>query len=73
MNVRFRALVRHDRSASPAHAGPRRSHPMNAPRLIQIARDDPEAMRAELIAGLTAPCAALAPKYLYDALGSRLF
>ena len=46
---------------------------MNAPRLIQIARDDPEAMRAELIAGLTAPRAALAPKYLYDALGSRLF
>lgn len=46
---------------------------MNAPQLIQIARNDPEAIRAELIAGLTAPCAALAPKYLYDALGSRLF
>ena len=46
---------------------------MNTPRLIQIAHDDPEATRAELIAGLSAPRAALSPKYLYDALGSRLF
>lgn len=46
---------------------------MNIPRLIQLARDDPAATRAELIAGLTAPRAALSPKFLYDALGSRLF
>ena len=46
---------------------------MNTPRLIQLARDDPAATRAELIAGLSAPQAALSPKFLYDALGSRLF
>jgi L-histidine Nalpha-methyltransferase len=46
---------------------------VNTPRLIQLAQDDPAATRAELIAGLTAPQAALSPKYLYDALGSRLF
>lgn len=46
---------------------------VNTPRLLQIARDDPAAIRAELLAGLTAPTAAIAPKYLYDALGSRLF
>lgn len=47
--------------------------PMNKPKLIQIAHADAAAMRAELIAGLTAQPATLAPKYLYDALGSRLF
>jgi len=46
---------------------------VNTPRLIQLAQDDPVATRAELIAGLIAPQAALSPKYLYDALGSRLF
>lgn len=46
---------------------------MNSPRLIQIAHDDPQAVRAELLAGLQAPVAHIAPKYLYDALGSRLF
>lgn len=46
---------------------------MNRPRLLQIAREDPMAVRAELTAGLTSPQAALSPKYLYDALGSRLF
>jgi dimethylhistidine N-methyltransferase len=46
---------------------------VNTPRLIQISQDDPAATRAELIAGLTAPQASLSPKYLYDALGSRLF
>jgi dimethylhistidine N-methyltransferase len=43
------------------------------PRLIQIARQDPAAIRAELLAGLTAPTATIHPKYLYDALGARLF
>lgn len=46
---------------------------MKTPRLIQIARDDPRAIRAELLAGLMAPTARIAPKYLYDALGARLF
>ena len=46
---------------------------MKSPRLIQIAHDDPQAVRAELLAGLQAPAAHIAPKYLYDALGSRLF
>lgn len=46
---------------------------MKTPRLIQIAHDDPAAIRQELLAGLTAPTASVSPKYLYDALGSRLF
>jgi len=46
---------------------------MKAPRLLQIARDDPAAIRAELLAGLILPVATISPKYLYDALGSRLF
>ncbi len=46
---------------------------MNAPRLIQVSTDDPAAIRTELVAGLTAPHAALSPRFLYDALGSRLF
>lgn len=46
---------------------------MKSPRLIQVAREDPQAVRTELLAGLMAPAASIAPKYLYDALGSRLF
>lgn len=46
---------------------------MSSPRLLQIARDDPAAIRAELLAGLTEPAAVVHPKYLYDALGARLF
>jgi dimethylhistidine N-methyltransferase len=41
--------------------------------LIQIHHADPQAIRAELLAGLSAPVAHIAPKYLYDALGARLF
>src|SRR5437867_1412077 len=40
---------------------------------IQIHRNDPDAIHAELVAGLLAPQAESSPKYLYDALGSRLF
>lgn len=43
------------------------------PQLIQLYQADPAAIRAELLAGLAAPVAAIAPKYLYDALGARLF
>jgi dimethylhistidine N-methyltransferase len=46
---------------------------MKSPRLLQFAREDRLAIRAELLAGLTAPKAFISPKYLYDALGSRLF
>lgn len=46
---------------------------MKTPRLIQSARHEPHALRAELLVGLMAPTATIAPKYLYDALGSRLF
>ncbi len=46
---------------------------MRSPTLLQFAIDDPAAIRAELLAGLRAPGATIAPKYLYDALGSRLF
>ncbi len=43
------------------------------PAFIQRHHEDREAVRQELLAGLTAPVAYTAPKYLYDALGSRLF
>jgi dimethylhistidine N-methyltransferase len=40
---------------------------------IQRAHQDPSAIRDELIVGLQAAQATTSPKYLYDALGSRLF
>ncbi len=40
---------------------------------IQIYRRDDRAIRDELTAGLLAPQAATSPKFLYDALGSKLF
>ena len=40
---------------------------------IQITHQDPQVIRDELIAGLVAPQACTSPKYLYDALGSKLF
>jgi dimethylhistidine N-methyltransferase len=40
---------------------------------VQLHHEDRAAVRAELIAGLLAPSAFTSPKYLYDALGSRLF
>lgn len=43
------------------------------PGFVQIHRHDAAAVRAELAAGLLSPAAFTAPKYLYDALGSRLF
>jgi len=46
---------------------------VRTPRLIQIAHEDPAAIRVELLAGLSAPTAHVSPKYFYDALGSRLF
>jgi dimethylhistidine N-methyltransferase len=46
---------------------------VTSPRLLQVAEEAPAAIRAELLAGLMAPTATIAPKYLYDALGARLF
>lgn len=40
---------------------------------IQLYQRDTDAIRAELSAGLLAPHARTSPKYLYDALGSKLF
>jgi dimethylhistidine N-methyltransferase len=41
--------------------------------LIQIFQSNPDTIRVELSEGLLAPYPGIAPKYLYDALGSRLF
>ncbi len=43
------------------------------PHFVQLHHEDQDAVRAELVAGLLAPQAFTSPKYLYDALGSRLF
>ena len=43
------------------------------PRFVEMALQDQVATGAELAAGLLAERAEVAPKYLYDALGSRLF
>lgn len=44
-----------------------------SPRFIQLHRSDDAAVRAELLAGLAETPPRIAPKFLYDALGSRLF
>ncbi len=46
---------------------------MSTPSFLQIHREDDTALRAELAAGLCGSPAHVAPKFLYDALGSRLF
>jgi L-histidine Nalpha-methyltransferase len=43
------------------------------PHFVQIHRQDQTAARSELRAGLAETAARIAPKFLYDALGSRLF
>jgi len=47
--------------------------PVRRPRLIDLHRLNRDALRAELAAGLLAPAAHIAPKFLYDRLGSHLF
>ena len=47
--------------------------PQKTPRFVQLHSYDDAAVRAELAHGLLAEDARLHPKYLYDALGSRLF
>ncbi|WP_296447824.1 L-histidine N(alpha)-methyltransferase [Rhodoferax sp. UBA5149] len=46
---------------------------VRTPRFVQLHHDDHAAVRAELASGLQASAAYTSPKYLYDALGSRLF
>lgn len=43
------------------------------PRLISRQHHESARLREELVTGLLAPTAHIAPKFLYDALGSRLF
>ena len=52
-------------TATPAH--------FISPAFVQLHFDDQAAVRAELTQGLLATNAVTSPKYLYDALGSRLF
>lgn len=46
---------------------------MRSPRFIQLHHADHAVVQAELLQGLTAATAHTSPKFLYDALGSRLF
>jgi L-histidine N-alpha-methyltransferase len=46
---------------------------MHAPQFIQLYQHNADAVAQELVQGLSAPQAFTSPKYLYDALGSRLF
>ena len=47
--------------------------PNSAPVVIDLHRADVAAARAEIVGGLLAPAATIAPKYFYDRLGSSLF
>ncbi len=58
---------------STAVQAPCPASPPRSPRFVQLHHEDQAAVREELLRGLTAPAAFTAPKYLYDALGSRLF
>jgi dimethylhistidine N-methyltransferase len=44
-----------------------------SPRFVQVHREDSAALRRELAHGLLGQPATVSPKFLYDALGSRLF
>jgi len=46
---------------------------MTSPRFVQVYREDSTALRHELAQGLLGQPATVSPKFLYDALGSRLF
>ena len=57
---------------NPANSSPF-AHTPRSPRFIQTDQADHAAAREELIDGLSATAAHTSPKFLYDALGSRLF
>ena len=46
---------------------------MRTPVFVQLHHPDQSGVRDELLRGLASPAAHTSPKYLYDALGSRLF
>jgi dimethylhistidine N-methyltransferase len=46
---------------------------VKSPRFIQLHHSDGDAVRGELLAGLAGAQGRISPKFLYDALGSRLF
>jgi len=48
-------------------------HPLHQPQFIQIHQPDSARLAAEAVLGLMGRPATLSPKFLYDALGSRLF
>jgi L-histidine Nalpha-methyltransferase len=56
----------------PSHP-PRHTAAMASPQFIQLHHEDSAALRRELAAGLSSQPALVSPKFLYDALGSRLF
>ena len=53
--------------------GPAASSPLREARFVQIHQTDSAALRLELLQGLGQRPATTSPKFLYDALGSRLF
>jgi dimethylhistidine N-methyltransferase len=59
------------------HLSPATMHPVPLPARAavfrQLYREDAAAIRAEVLAGLLQPQAAVPPKFFYDAMGSRLF
>ncbi len=59
--------MRHPPPATAAADGP------CEPRFLQLHHEDSDALRDELVRGLRATPAQVAPKFLYDPLGSRLF
>ena len=53
---------------------PQAQPPQRSPRFVQVYREDQATLRRELTQGLLDPGQAhCSPKFLYDALGSRLF
>src|SRR5215510_14355166 len=46
---------------------------MTSPRFVQLHQEDSATLRHELAQGLMGEPASVSPKFLYDALGSRLF
>ena len=49
------------------------TEPMTSPRFVQLHLEDSAALRQELAQSLLGEPASVSPKFLYDALGSRLF
>lgn len=52
---------------------PEMSERTGSPQGLQLYQADPQALQAELAAGLLAPRASVSPKFFYDRLGSHLF